>query len=73
MQAESLPVRLKNSQNYSLQCTLVVMLAFGIINLLEYKSKGTTDPNDWIGFATIALLALAHLMQIRKLKKHKGE
>ena len=49
------------------------MLAFGIINLMEYKSKGTTDPNDWIGFATIALLALSHLMQIRKLKKHKGE
>lgn len=52
---------------------LVVMLAFGIINLLEYKSKGTTDPNDWIGFAAMAILALAHLMQIRKLKKNKGE
>lgn len=55
-----------------LYSALVVMLAFGIINLLEYKSKGTTDPNDWIGFAAMAILALAHLMQIRKLKKHKG-
>ena len=49
------------------------MLTFGIINLLDYFSKGTTDPNGWIGFAAMALLAIAHLIQIRKLKKHKGE
>lgn len=55
-----------------LYSALVVMLAFGIINLLEYKSKGTTDPNDWIGFATMALLVVLELTQIRKLKKHKG-
>lgn len=56
-----------------LYSALVVMLAFGIINLLDYFSKGTTDPNGWIGFAAMALLAIAHLIQIRKLKKHKGE
>ena len=56
-----------------LYSALVVMLAFGIINLLEYKSKGTTDPNDWIGFAAMAILVVLELMQIRNLKKHKVE
>jgi len=55
-----------------LYSALVVMLAFGIINLLEYKSKGTTNPNDWIGFAAMAILVVLELTQIRKLKKHKG-
>ena len=52
---------------------LVVMLAFGIINLLEYKAKGTTDSNGWIGFAAMAILSVLELTQIRKLKKNKGE
>lgn len=56
-----------------LYSALVVMLVFGIINLLEYKSKGTTDPNDWIGFAAMAILVVLELTQIRKLKKNKGE
>ena len=56
-----------------LYSALVVMLAFGIINLLEYKSKGTTDPNDWIGFAAMAILVVLELTQIRKQKKNKGE
>lgn len=55
-----------------LYSALVVMLAFGIINLLEFKSKGTTNPNDWIGFAAMAILVVLELTQIRKLKKHKG-
>ena len=56
-----------------LYSALVVMLVFGIINLLEYKSKGTTDPNDWVGFAAMAILVVLELTQIRKLKKNKGE
>ena len=56
-----------------LYSALVVMLVFGITNLLEYKSKGTTDPNDWVGFAAMAILVVLELTQIRKLKKNKGE
>lgn len=56
-----------------LYSALVVMLVLGIINLLEYKSKGTTNPNDWIGFAAMAILVVLELTQIRKLKKNNGE
>ena len=56
-----------------LYSTLVVMLAFGIIILLQYKSEGTIDPYGWKGFAAMAILAVLELTQIRKLKKNKGE
>ena len=50
---------------------LIVMLVFGIIIILDYTSKGSTD--GWSGFAAMALVAILMLIRIRDIKKKKRE
>lgn len=50
---------------------LIVMLVFGMIIILDYTSKGSTD--GWSGFAAMALVAILMLIMIRDIKKKKRE
>lgn len=53
-------------------CALVLMVAFGIILILDYTSKTSLDPlTGWLGLAAMALSALSQYQMIRDIKKQK--
>lgn len=53
-------------------CSLVLMVAFGIILICDYTTKTSLDPlTGWLGLAAMALTAASQYKMIRDIKKDK--
>jgi len=53
-------------------CSLVLMVAFGIILIRDYTTKTSLDPlTGWLGLAAMALTAASQYKMIRDIKKDK--
>lgn len=53
-------------------CSLVLMVAFGIILIHDYTTKTSLDRlPGWMGLAAMALAAAAQYKMIRDIKKDK--
>ena len=53
-------------------CSLVLMVAFGIILIHDYTTKTSLDPlTGWLGLAAMALAAISQYELIKDIKKHK--
>ena len=53
-------------------CSLVLMVAFGIILIRDYTTQTSLDPlTGWMGLAAMALTAASQYKMIRDIKKDK--
>ena len=53
-------------------CSLVLMVAFGIILIQDYTTKTSLDSlTGWMGLAAMALTAASQYKMIRDIKKDK--
>ena len=53
-------------------CSLVLMVAFGIILIHDYTTKTSLDPlTGWMGLAAMALSSASQYKIIKDIKNHK--